>query len=138
VPTGQAVADRNAFRHSIEATIPEAMAMVKIKGFIHDLGGNVVDSVPGLIRVRLPDPQPPPEKKSGLFGPGSRAKTVAPTQVVGQTDMELHMKRDDPSQPSKLTVTLLMRPAGRGMVTPAWRTRCTQIGRDLQAYLVGR
>jgi serine/threonine-protein kinase len=135
---GPAVTDHNAFRHSIEATMPEAMALVKIKGFIHDLGGNVVDSVPGLIRVRLPDPQQPAEKKSGLFRLGDRAKAVAATQVVGATDMELHMKREDPSQPSRLTVTLLMRPAGRGLVTPAWRTRCNQIGRDVQAYLMGR
>jgi hypothetical protein len=52
--------------------------------------------------------------------------------------MELHMEREDPSQPSRLTVTLLMRPAARGIATPAWRTRCSQIGRDLQAYLMGR
>lgn len=135
---GPAVTDHNSFRHSIDATMPEAMAMVKLKGFIHDLGGNVVDSVPGLIRVRLPDPQPPAEKKSGLFRLGESTKTVAPTQVVGQTDMELHMKREDPSQPSKLTVMLLMRPAGRGLITPAWRSRCNQIARDLQAYLMGR
>jgi serine/threonine-protein kinase len=132
-------ADRSTFRHSIEAVMPESMALVKIKGFIHDLGGNVVDSVPGMIKVRLPEPQSPTNQRGSLFGragPGSRP--VSAMQVVGASDMELHMEREDPSQPNRLTVTLLMRPAGRGLVTPAWRNRCNEIGRELQAYLMGR
>jgi eukaryotic-like serine/threonine-protein kinase len=136
---GPVIADRNAFRHSIEAVMPEAMAMVKIKGFIHDLGGSVVDSVPGLIKVRLPEPAPPAEKSGGLLARRDHgSKQVPIAQLVGATDMELHMEREDPAQPNRLTVTLLMRPTGRGLVTPAWRTRCGQIGRDLQAYLMGR
>jgi serine/threonine protein kinase len=132
-------ADRSTFRHSIEAVMPEAMALVKIKGFIHDLGGNVVESVPGRIKVRLPDPQAQPEKKPSLFGlSGHGSRPVSAMEIVGASDMELHMEREDPAQPNRLTVTLLMRPAGRGLVTPAWRTRCGQIGRDLQAYLMGR
>ncbi len=137
-PAAPPAVDRNAVRHSIETVMLEAMALVKIKGFIHDLGGTVVESVPGLIRVRLPDPQPRPERRGGLLGWGDGAKPVAATQVIGPTDVELHMDRPDPSQPSRLTVTLLMRPAGGGLVTPAWRARCNQIGRDLQAYLMGR
>jgi eukaryotic-like serine/threonine-protein kinase len=136
---GPAIADRTAFRHSIEAVMPEAMALVKIKGFIHDLGGTVLDSVPGLIKVRLPDPHPTSDKKGSLFGRGDRgSKPVSAMEVIGATDMELHMEREDPSQPNRLTVTLFMRRAGGGLVTPAWRSRCNQIGRDLHAYLMGR
>jgi serine/threonine-protein kinase len=136
---GPAVTDRNTFRHSIDAVMPEAMALVKIKGFIHDLGGNVLESVPGLIKVRLPAPQAVAEKKASIFGRGDAGgRPVSAMQAIGATDMELHMEREDPSQPSRLTVTLLMRPAARGIATPAWRTRCSQIGRDLQAYLMGR
>jgi serine/threonine-protein kinase len=134
-----AAADRSTFRHSIEAVMPESMALVKIKGFIHDLGGKVVDSVPGMIKVRLPEPQAQTNQKGSLFGragPGSRP--VSAMQVVSASDMELHMEREDPEQPNRLTVTLLMRPVGRGLVTPAWRKRCNEIGRDLQAYLMGR
>jgi hypothetical protein len=47
------------------------------------------------------------------------------------------MERRDPAQASRLTITLVMKP-GPGLVTPEWRTRCSQIGRDLQAYLMGR
>jgi serine/threonine-protein kinase len=130
--------NRFAFRHSIEAVMPEAMALIKLKGFIHDLGGTVLDSVPGQIKVRLPDPQQP-EKKTSMFGRGDHGGgQVSALQVVGATEMELHMEREDPAQPNRLTVTLLMRPSGRALVTPAWRNRCNHIGRDLQAYLMGR
>ena len=110
--------------------MPEAMAMIKLKGFIHDLGGEVVESVPGMIRVRLTETAAA-RKSKGLFGRMDRARPAAAT-----TDLELHMERRDPSQANRLTITLVMRSGG--LVTPEWRTRCGQIGRDLQAYLMGR
>jgi serine/threonine-protein kinase len=125
-------ADRHALHHSVEVSMPEAMAMVKLKGFIYDLGGEVVESVPGMIRVRLRET----EKKSegGLFGWFGGQQVV---QTASGTDLELRMERKDPQQPSRLTITLVMRRAG-GMITVEWRDRCKKIGRDLGAYLMGR
>lgn len=123
--------ERNAYQHSVEANMPEAMAMVKLKGFIFDLGGEVVESVPGMIRVRVPDGQAEP-KKAGLFGWGKQSAAVQTA-----TDLEVRMERKEPSQPGKLTVTLVIRP-GSGQPTPEWLTRCKRIGLDLQAYLMGR
>jgi serine/threonine-protein kinase len=137
-PAAPMGADRNAVRQSVEATMPEALALVKLKGFIYDLGGEVVESVPGLIRVRLGAPQPEKKPSSGLFrwvGNGTTRK--AGLQTASSTDLELHMERKDPTQTSRLTITLVMRP-GAGLVTAEWRNRCNQIGRDLQAYLMGR
>ncbi len=125
--------DRNAVRESFEARMPESMAMVKLKGFIYDLGGEVIESVPGMIRVRI---EGPAEKKpGGLFGWGSGRK--AGLQTASSTDLELHMERKAPAQSNELTITLVMRPGG-GMMTPEWRDRCNRIGRDLKAYLMGR
>jgi serine/threonine-protein kinase len=124
-------AERNAYRQSIDATMPEAMALLKLKGFIYDLGGEVVESVPGMIKVRLIEAE---EKKSGggLFGWMSGSKQG---MVATATDVELHMERPDPAQTSRLTITLVMRPGGA--VTPEWRDRCAAVGRNLQAYLMG-
>jgi serine/threonine-protein kinase len=133
-PAPRLPVDRQAVEHSVEAVMPESMAMIKLKGFIFDLGGEVVESVPGMIRVRVPEPQAE-KKKSGLFGWGSKSAPLV--QIVSATELELHMERRDPGQPSKLTVTLVMRATG-GLITPEWRNRCNQIGRDLQAYLMGR
>jgi serine/threonine-protein kinase len=130
-------ADRHAVRHSVEASMPEAMAMVKLKGFIYDLGGEVIESVPGIIRVRLGEPRNKlPEKPKGFlgwFGGGTRTATVA----APRTEVEMRMERRDASQPDRLTITLVLRCPG-GQITPEWRNRCQQIGRDLQAYLMGR
>jgi serine/threonine-protein kinase len=131
-------ATRHAFCQTVEASMPEAMALVKLKGFIYDLGGEVIESVPGMIRVRLVE-RSVEKKGSGLFrwmsGGGGRQASVLGT--VQATDIELHMERLDPSQASKLTITLIMNPSG-GLATADWRNRCMQIGRNLQAYLMGR
>jgi serine/threonine-protein kinase len=126
--------DRSAVRQTVEATMPEAMALVKVKGFIYDLGGEVIESVPGMIKVRLQ------EKKSGglaswLGGFGN--STAASLKTSSGTDIELHLERLDPTNAAKLTITLVMRPVS-GMVSPEWRSRAEAIGRDLQAYLMGR
>jgi serine/threonine-protein kinase len=137
-PMGVPAVDRNAVQHTVEAIMPEVMAMMKLRGFIGDLGGEVIESVPGLIRVRLGEPQEKP--RSGLFailgGGGGRGNGVMTKQQA--TDLELHMERKDPTQPNRLTVSLVMRPAGGMISTNDWRERCNRIGRDLQAYLMGR
>ena len=122
--------------------MPEAMAMIKLRGFIYDLGGEVVESVPGMIKVRLAAPADAKKSSSsgggGLFGwMTGGSKQVAVVSPQSATDVELHMERRDPSQANKLTITLVMRPGG-GLMTPEWRNRCDRIGRDLQAYLMGR
>ncbi|MFO0880437.1 MAG: serine/threonine-protein kinase [Gemmataceae bacterium] len=129
--------DRNAFRHSVEANMPEAMAMIKLKGFVYDLGGEVVESVPGMIKVRLVD-RVAEKKKAGLLGWTMGTSRQAAVAGAGHiTDIELHMERPDPAQASKLTITLVMRP-GTGIATTEWRNRCSQICRDLKSYLMGR
>jgi serine/threonine-protein kinase len=131
------VADLHAVQHSLEANMPEAMAMLKLKGFIGDLGGNVVESVPGMIRVRLPNLEADEAKpQSGLFAWKSRSRPVHILKA-SSTDLELRMERKDPTQTSRLTITLILRSAN-GIVTPEWRTRSQKIARDLQAYLMGR
>jgi serine/threonine-protein kinase len=123
-----------AIQQSVEATMPEAMALVKLKGFIYDLGGEVVESVPGLIKVRLVEKAA--AAPAGLFGWASgRSSSTVPR--LQSTEIELHMERRNPEQASRLTITLVMRP-GSGVATDAWREKCGRISRDLQAYLMGR
>lgn len=126
--------DRNAFQHCVEATMPEVMALFKLKGFVSDLGGEVLESIPGMIKVRLGSA---PEKKVGLLARVIGQSGAHRLQAAQATEIELHMQRPDPGQPNKLSITLIMRPVG-GLATPDWKARCGQISRDLQAYLMGR
>jgi serine/threonine protein kinase len=128
--------DRLTLRQDFEANMPESMAMLKLKGFLHDLGSDVIETLPGLVRVRLGAPVVP--KKSGFFSllaRGQRSSVVA--QPDASIDLELQMNRSDPAQPHLLRISLIMRP-GSGGETPEWRTRCQRIGLDLKAYLMGR
>jgi serine/threonine-protein kinase len=131
-------ADRHAVQHRVEVTMPEAMAMLKLRGFIQDLGGHVVESVPGLIRVRLDSPTAAQQAKpSGLFSWGEKSRQPSALQSIPPTDLELRMERRDPGQVNRLTISLLMRSL-TSLITPEWRSRCVRIGRDLEAYLMGR
>jgi serine/threonine-protein kinase len=129
--------DRNAVRQTMTANMPEAMALVKIKGFIYDLGGEMVESVPGLVKLRLQDRQEP-SSGGGFFDwfTGGNSRQPSALQTAAGTDIELHMeRRQGPGGP--LTITLTMKPVG-GLATAEWKKRSNDIGRDLQAYLMGR
>jgi serine/threonine-protein kinase len=123
-------AERNAIVQHVTAKMPESMAMLKLKGFICDQGGEIVESIPGLIRVRLGETV---KQSGGLFGWFSGPRTRAGSFI----DMELHMEKPDPGQPSEMAITLkLMSPTGAFNADS--RDKCERIGRELQAYLMGR
>src|SRR5262249_46490896 len=55
-PAVDEASDPNSVVHQLEAWMPEKIAAYKLRGFVSDVGGEVVESVPGLIRVRLGGP----------------------------------------------------------------------------------
>jgi len=132
----QRMARGGQIQHSVEAVMPEAMATIKLRGFIHDLGGEVIESVPGMIRVRLSRGQTE-KKKSGLFGWMDKKKQSSVLEPVSSTELELRMERQDPSKPNNLTITLVICP-GRGLVTSEWNSWYKKLGLDLKAYMMGR
>ena len=107
----------------MEAWMPESIAIVKLRGFVHDAGGEVVESLPGLIRVRL--------KGGGSSWFGLRR--------AGAIDVELHLTNADPSQPNKLIVHVYFRPSHASLLADqAWQQRCTDIFIQIRSYLMGR
>src|SRR5207249_2732218 len=114
----------------MEAWMPESIAIMKLRGFVHDAGGEVVESVPGLIRVRLGGRKTPASGPLSWLGLRRSSNTV---------DVELHLHHSDPAQPNKLTVHVLFRPSHPSLLADReWRQRCTQIFVELRAYLMGR
>jgi serine/threonine-protein kinase len=113
--------DPHVVVHRMEAWMPESIASYKLRGFVNDFGGEVLESVPGKIRVRLGG-------KNGWFGMSRK----------GIVDLELVLERGNLVQQNLLNITVKMRSPDQNAVTSAtWRTRCTQIFCDLRAYLVG-
>jgi serine/threonine-protein kinase len=131
--------DPDAVVRHLEAWMPERIAVVKLQGFVHDVGGEVVESVPGMIRVRLADRSttvtPPPSGLLARFGLGKKVEEPPANRI----EMELHMEKKDGGPQSRLQITVLLRPEGgrRQAADPAWRARCDELHRELRAYLIG-
>ena len=111
----------------MEAWLPEGVAIRKLRGFVHDCGGEVLESVPGLIRVRLGKTPGPAMAWLGLT-----------KRINGPIDLELHLHPADPRQETKLTIHVLFRPAHPSLLADEeWRKRCGKLFIELRAYLMG-
>jgi hypothetical protein len=93
-----------------------------------------VESVPGLIRVRLG------AKGSPYWMPGQ-----GPLSWLGLgrrsplIDVQLRLERSNPAQRSLLKITVVMNAAdGTPFESPQWKARCNQVFCDLRAYLMGQ
>ncbi len=117
------VRDETSLPFHMDAWMPETIAIMKLRGFVHDCGGEVLESVPGLIRVRL--------------GKGGRI----PWLGFGRRsaiEVELHLHRIDPRNENRLTIHVLFRPAHVSQLADeAWRNRVGRIFIELRAYLMG-
>jgi serine/threonine-protein kinase len=114
-------------RH-LEAWMPEKIALYKLRGFVHDVGGEVVESVPGRIRV-------------ALGSQGTRRKGAFSWLGIGKVpdiDIELSLEQRDPAKTNQLSITVVMRVEGKNVNDdPLWHARCDQVYCDLRAYLMG-
>jgi serine/threonine-protein kinase len=129
----------NAHTFHLHVTMPESMALVKLKGFVHDLKGEILESIPGMIRVTIPEKASSASTaSSGIRGWFQSEKTTV-LETKNLSEMLLYMEKESHNQTPGLAIRLVIRP--KGMATQSkssWRGRCEQIFRDLQAYLVGR
>jgi serine/threonine-protein kinase len=124
----------HAVIHHLEAWMPEQVAAYKLRGFVQDAGGDVLESVPGMIRVRLGGRgsayADPAWGKLSWLGIGPKPNLI---------DLELRLERSDQERDSLLNITVVLRPTNKEVVnTLEWRERCSQIYCDLRAYVMGR
>jgi serine/threonine-protein kinase len=117
----------DALSFQMEAWLPERIALMKLRGFVYDAGGEVLDSQPGCVVVRLGG------KRTGLswFGLARRA--------TGPLDVELHLTHAHPQEPNRLTVQVVFRPSHPSLLDdPQWQKRCSDVFVQLRSYLMGR
>jgi len=123
--------DPNVILRELEAWMPETIAAYKLRGFVHDAGGEVVESVPGKIRVRLGGKGSPYHVSDGSF-----SWFTSPKKTM--VDLELQLERNSPTQENLLHIKVKMSsPYAKVASTAAWREQCTKIFCDLRAYLAG-
>lgn len=136
VPTAAAV-DLDATIEQLEAYMPEQIAAYKLKGFVEEVGGKIVQSVPGLIKVQLKVSS----KALKNAGSGGLFSWLGLGPKYGLIDMELHMrKKEDAKKQSVLHITVMMRPAGGGPIpnNPEWDSRCALVFKVLKGYLMSQ
>ena len=127
--------DPLAVVQTLDAWMPETIATYKLRGFINDVGGEVSESVPGRIKVRLGGKgctyqAPVPRSSFSWLGIGRRS---------GVIDMELRLHRLDSSRDNQLRVTVILRSPSTDVSTDvAWRRLCAQIIIDLRGYLMAQ
>ena len=146
-PTSTEMVDRNAAVYKLEVRMSESVAMLKLRGFVHDLGGQLRDSEAGVIRVWLESarldsissaarPALSEDRRAWFSGSSAAAASKpAPTAsvVIG---MEMRLERTDPEQPNHITITATVRARNNlSMSRRDLRERYDKIYRELQAYL---
>jgi eukaryotic-like serine/threonine-protein kinase len=128
-------ADPTTLTFQLEAWMPESIAIMKIRGYAHDVGGEILDSVPGLVRLQIgPNGGTSKSRKPGLmglnwFGFGRRNEPVS---------LELHLHQIDPAKSNRLFLHVVFRPHSISQLNdPVWRERCTELFIELRAFLMG-
>ena len=124
----------------MEAWMPEQIAVYKLQAFADAIGGEVVQSSPGFVRLHVGKPSPPPtSRKTGLFGLLNLSrKPEAPAESNCEIDIELGMRHKPMERASVLQLTVMMRPVRRNgaPIHPDYRTKCNDIQRALRSYLM--
>jgi eukaryotic-like serine/threonine-protein kinase len=128
-PTQAPAADQNAIVHQMAAYMPEALAVVKLRGFLEDMGAKVVASEPGLLRIRLGRPAP------------AGSAPVKPPNLNDQYPVEIEMRMEKAGRRGdRLNLTVMFRPFADPLSfqVPEWRNRCQKLYTELRSYLMVR
>jgi eukaryotic-like serine/threonine-protein kinase len=125
-PAPAQINDPNIVVFELDAWMPEKIAAYKLRGFVEEVGGEVIESVPGRIRLRL-----------GESG-GSLTWLGIGRRSSNQLEIELYLQQNNRTRAGQLHVTVILRPTyAVAMSDPHWRKRCDQIIRHLRSYLMG-
>jgi serine/threonine protein kinase len=128
--------------YQLEAWMPQQIAAVKLRGFLDEAGGEVIDSVPGRIRVRFwrRKKTAAPVSNRGRWPWSGLLGRSEPAPELEETQMDVSMARPAPYDPGRLLLTVQLRPAEILPLQAAaeWRDWCDLLHRNLKAYLMAR
>jgi serine/threonine-protein kinase len=124
--------DAERLVETLTAWMPEAIALIKLRGFLDDISAKLIDSSPGLIRVQLGGKNSGPNK--GLFGWFRKAEV----DDIAPVALDLYMVKR-PGTANRLDMTLVFRAIQGPLPADArWHQRCQQIFNNLRCYLMAQ
>ncbi|MFQ3593487.1 MAG: protein kinase [Gemmataceae bacterium] len=126
-------AEPNAIVQYLEAWMPEKIATFKLRGFIQDNGGALVECVPGRIVVRMGG-------KNCVYKMPSNGLSWLGLSKSPVVEIELRLHRGDAGRDNHLRIAVTFRSTtGTDLnADPRWRAICLQIFVDLRGYLMGQ
>src|SRR5262249_45339587 len=92
--------DPFAVVHHLQAWMPKCIAEYKLRGFIGDVGGEIIESVPGCILVRFGG------RGSVYSAPRQGMSWLGITRRSNNIDMELRLDHADDSRGNQLSITV--------------------------------
>ena len=135
------VVDPHAEVYHLEAWMPEQIAAVKLRGFLDAASGEVIESVPGLIRVRLPwrKVARPQASSQGFWSRLGFGNQTGPMVEIEWAEMDVRLEKSATDGSSRLLLTVRLRPAeGAVRETVEWRAWCESLHGNLKAYVMSR
>lgn len=117
----------------LQAWMPEAIAAMKLRGFIEAVGGEVVESVPGMIGMRLLDPHPPapPPARGWLNLLGFGARSAPPRYIA----LQLHLEKKEQERRSLVEIAVTL-PQQETDGSQERQVFVQNLCRELRAYLM--
>ena len=125
----------------LNAWMPEQIAVMKLRGCLPHIGGEVIHTEPGKLRIRLFRKwSAKPSTQRGILAWLGFGSASSANDQLECTEMELHMENTDPRQPSLLALTAILHPPANSSTQriKEWRRYCERIGGELSAYLMAK
>ncbi len=126
------IPQENGLPFDLDVWMPQAIAVMKIRGFISDLKADILANMPGMIRIRL-NKIGVRATKSGKFAwLGLGRKPDGPTEIT------VALRINDPNnEPNRLSIRANFRPNSPQLMNEtAWRERCSEIFHKFRSYLM--
>jgi serine/threonine protein kinase len=137
--TPVAPVDPYQITEQFSVVVPERLAAAKLRGFVEDLRAEVLESEPGLIRLRVGLPAGYQERVatgSSIFRVFQVLRRPAVEPGREPIAVELHLERPDPALP-RLNVVVKCSPVKDFLPKDrhAWNSRCEKLSTMLRQYL---
>lgn len=128
--------------YEYQAWMPEKIAVLKLRGFLEEVHGEVLETHPGLVKVRFkvhtePPAGPPPAKV--LVWLGLAEKPPPPPEPDWPT-LDIYMEIKDPHQPNLLSITAILQPGDDSKMVRKnkWRKFCDMINAGLCQHMIAQ
>jgi len=132
----EGIDERFVLSDKFEACLPEKLAAIKLKGFVDEIHGTVVESEPGIIRLRveMPNGQKEPSQRSAVFAFLSGTRRFP---LPGREPIEIQLRMDK-LDANRVAVLVAFRPLKIMMPTDPglWGERCEQYYSLLRKFVM--